>query len=297
MRHLMFCIALLSIPVFAQDEFGPPVSKDDPLQIKTLKPLPTGVILIPGAVPSASDTRTPLPEGGDIRKNVYQNAYFGMTYAFPEDWREEFKGPPPSDNGAYVLANLTTSRASILITAQDEFFAIRKVNVPAYYKIDSEPAEVKIANATFSTYSYSAPVAGLHWYVFSTSIRCHAVQFVFTSQDTALLDSLVENLKQIALHGDDVPRCVPNYAPVSRVEPVLPDNKFNPIPARIIIGKNGKVRHVHVLSAFPAQAQAITDALLQWRFKPADEEIETGVLFGSSQMQRRDAAVTAAAND
>lgn len=295
MRYLMFCFALLSIPVFGQDDFAPAPSKDDPLQIKTLKPLPTGVILIPGAVPSASDSRTPLPEGGDIRKNVYQNAYFGMTYGFPEAWREEFKGPPPSDNGAYVLANLTTSRASILITAQDEFFAIRKVNVPAYYKIDSEPAEVKIGSATFSTYSYSAPVAGLHWYVFSTSIRCHAVQFVFTSQDTALLDGLVENLKQITLRGsEDVPRCVPNYAAVSRVEPVLPDNKFNPIPARIIIGKNGKVRHVHVLSAFPAQAQAVTDALLQWRFKPADEEVETGVLFGSSQMQKRDAAVTAA---
>src|SRR5256885_12036198 len=240
MRHLMFCIALLSVPVLAQDDFAPPVSKDDPLQIKTVKPLPTGVILIPGAVPSASDSRTPLPEGGDIRKNVYQTPYFGMTYAFPEAWREEFKGPPPSDNGAYVLANLTTSRASILITAQDEFFASRKVNVPAYYKIDSEPAEVKIGNGTFSTYSYSAPVAGLHWYLFSTSIRCHAVQFVFTSQDTALLDGLVENLKQIALRGgEDVPRCVPDYAPVSRVEAVLPDNKFNPIPARIIIGKNG----------------------------------------------------------
>jgi len=157
---------------------------------------------------------------------------------------------------------------------------------------------VKIGNATFSTYSYSSPVAGLHWYVYATTIRCHAVQFVFTSQDTALLDGLVENLKQITLHGsEDVPRCVPNYAPLYRVEPALSDNKFNPIPARIIIGKNGKVRHAHVLSAFAAQAQIVTDALLQWRFKAADEEIETGVLFGSTQTQKREGAVATVAND
>jgi hypothetical protein len=39
---------------------------------------------------------------------------------------------------------------------------------------------------------------------------------------------------------------------------------------------------VHVLSAFPDQAKSITDAVLQWRFKPRDREVETGVLFGGS---------------
>ena len=292
---LLIFVSLLAVQAFAQGDFAPPPPKDDPLQIQTLKPLPTGVILIPGAVPSASDSRTPLPESGDIRKNVYDNPYFGMKYAFPEAWKEEFKGPPPSDSGAYVLANLATSKASILITAQDDFFALKppsKVELPSYYKFDSEPADVKIGNATFSTYSYSSPVAGLHWYVYATESRCHMVQFVFTSQDTKLLDSLVENLKAIDLRtADDTPRCVANYVRpenvVFKVDPVLNDTKFNPIPARIIIGKNGKVRHVHLLSAFASQAQVVTDALMQWRFKPAEAEIETGVLFGSDKSRKR----------
>ena len=33
---------------------------------------------------------------------------------------------------------------------------------------------------------------------------------------------------------------------------------------RIIIGRNGKVRHVHVISAFASQAQTVTDAMMQW---------------------------------
>lgn len=276
-------LLFVAVSAYAQGDFAPPPSKNDPL--------PAGVILIPGAIPSASDSRTPVPESGNIHKNMYRNDYFGMRYEFPEAWRQEFSGPPPSDTGAYVLANLTASRASILVTAQDAFFALTKGGLPSYYKLDTEPADVKIGDTTFTWYSYSSPVAGLHWYVYSTKIRCHSVQFVFTSQDTKLIDQLVENLKQISLSAsEDVPRCVADYAKdnaISKPDPVLTDNKFNPIPVRIIIGKNGKVRHVHILSAFSEQAQIVTDALMQWRFKPADTEIETGILFGSASSRKR----------
>jgi hypothetical protein len=54
---------------------------------------------------------------------------------------------------------------------------------------------------------------------------------------------------------------------------------------RIIIGKDGKVKHIHFLNAFPDQAKAISAALSQWKFKrymhegqPA--EVETGIMFG-----------------
>jgi hypothetical protein len=54
---------------------------------------------------------------------------------------------------------------------------------------------------------------------------------------------------------------------------------------RIIVDKEGKVKHIHFLSAFPDQAKAISDALKQWKFKrymrggqPA--EVETGIMFG-----------------
>lgn len=59
------------------------------------------------------------------------------------------------------------------------------------------------------------------------------------------------------------------------------------MPVRIIIDRKGRVKHVHVLNAFHEQGRAITDALMQWTFKPfihngKPVEVETGVLFGSS---------------
>jgi hypothetical protein len=54
---------------------------------------------------------------------------------------------------------------------------------------------------------------------------------------------------------------------------------------RVIIDKEGRVKHIHFLSAFPDQAKAISDALEQWRFKPylragKPVEVETGLMFG-----------------
>jgi outer membrane biosynthesis protein TonB len=54
---------------------------------------------------------------------------------------------------------------------------------------------------------------------------------------------------------------------------------------RIIIDRQGRVRHIHFLRAFPDQAKSITDAVMQWRFKPHLEggrpvEVETGIMFG-----------------
>jgi Gram-negative bacterial TonB protein C-terminal len=69
----------------------------------------------------------------------------------------------------------------------------------------------------------------------------------------------------------------------------------NRLQSRIVIDKYGKVKHVHVISAFPDQAKAITDALLQWEFRPYkrnDEpvEVETGIMFGKAPMPWKTAA-------
>ena len=65
--------------------------------------------------------------------------------------------------------------------------------------------------------------------------------------------------------------CIKDYANdenvITRVEPVFSEHRFNPVPVRIIIDKDGKVKHIHFLSAFPDQAKAISDALKQWQFK------------------------------
>ncbi len=281
--------------------------------------IPPDVIIVKGAEASASDRKTPLPETGTTGKEWYENQYFRLSYPIPADWSEKFKGPPPSDSGSYVLTQLRPTaafkgpnKATILVTAQDLFFSIApprnaleliqkaSEHLPAYYKVEHPPAAVRIGNHSFARFDYMSPAAELHWSVLATEIRCHAVQFVFTSRDTRVLEGLVQNMEKMkvpetgpASHSgeDDFPTCIRDYARgenlTYKVDPVLTDRKFNPIPVRIIIGKNGRVKHIHLLSAFPEQASTIIDALLQWRFKPylqngEPAEVETGIMFGSS---------------
>ena len=282
------------------------------------KKLPTGVLLVKGAWSSASDSVTPLPEGGRVADNLYSNSYFGLTYTLSPDWTEKYTGPPPSDSGYYVLAQIRpadtfkgTIRGSILIAAQDLFFTLTpaknalelinnsKDSLSADYKVEQPPTVVRIANHSFVRFDYGSPVAELHWHVLATQIRCHMVQFVFTSRDTKLIESLIQEMDKMNLPdeagpisgrgGSDFPVCVKDYARdenvMEKVDPVFAERRFNPVPVRIIIDKEGKVKHIHFLSAFPDQAKAIADALSQWRLKPylrdgKPVEVETGIMFG-----------------
>jgi hypothetical protein len=290
--------------------------------------LPKNVILVKGAVASASDSSIPLPESGSVSEKIYVNRYFGFSYPLPTDWRQKYAGPPPSDSGYYVLAQIEPTKAfkgpnhgSILISAQDMFFTLAPVrNMPelvkfkkdrlnADYKIERQPDVVKIAGRPFIRMDYMSPVAELHWYVLSTEIRCHTVEFMLTSRDTEMLEALVQSIDKMQPaeqaggmeenHKDPV--CVKNYASgdniLQRVEPVFAARRFNPVPVRLIIDRYGKVKHVHVLSAFPDQTKAIMDALLQWEFRPykvngEPVEVETGIMFGSAPQQQRKASVS-----
>jgi hypothetical protein len=293
--------------------------------------VPAGVILVKGAWASASDSVTPLPEGGSVANDTFTDPYFGITYTPPTNWTEKHKGPPPSDSGRYVLAIIAPSatyegpsRASILITAQDMFFTplpvsnaqelIRytKDNLQADYQVELKPTETKIGGRPFTFFAYWSPVAELHWYVVATQIRCHSVEFVLTSRDTKLLQNLIVDMEKIKLPaeasptggmgGGDFPVCIKDYARdqnvIERVDPVFSEHRFNAAPVRIIIDKKGKVKHIHFLSAFPEQAKAVSDALAQWKFRPylrdgQPVEVETGILFG--QQPRRPATTKFAA--
>jgi hypothetical protein len=282
--------------------------------------VPTGVILVKGAWSSASDSTTPVPEGGTVLHNVYTNDYFGMSYDIPMDWTELYKGPPPSDSGRYVLAQLSPSetfkgpsRGTVLISAQDMFFAPQAAtnavdlvkdsrdHLQSDYKVEIQPSATKVGDHPFTFFAYWSPVAQLHWYVLATEIRCHAIEIVLSSQDTKLLERLVADLDRMKLPaeanpnsgtgGEQFPACVKDYASdeniLTRTEPVFSQHRFNAVPVRIIIDKAGAVKHVHFLSAFPDQVKAITDALHQWKFKPyvrdgKPAEVETGILFGTS---------------
>jgi len=284
--------------------------------------VPAGVILVKGAWASASDSVTPLPEGGSVTNNAFDDQYFGMTYTLPPDWIEKHKGPPPSDSGRYVLAQITPAptykgpaRGSILITAQDMFFtplpaanALELINytkstLQADYKVELKPTETRIAGHSFTFFGYWSPVAELHWYVVATQIRCHTVELVLTSRDTKLLQSLILDMDKMKLPeeagsttgmgGGAAPVCIKDYARednvIERVDPVFTERRFNPVPVRIIIDKKGKVKHIHFLSAFPEQAKAISAALGQWKFRPylrngQPVEVETGIMFGRAPL-------------
>ena len=309
MRRTFLLLALLAGPLFAQLETAPP--KGEPLVY------PKDTILVKGAEPSASDAKTPLPEGGRFANDAYKNEYFGMAYALPRGLKQPFAGPPPSDSGSYVLAQLqpveqtkAADKSSMLITAQDLFFAVaapknamgvvsyKRDVLPSYYDVERPPEERKIGGRTFARFDYVSRVAGLHWFVLATEVRCHAVQFVVTGRDTKAMEALVDGLGAMKL-GGDAPACVRDYAKganvLYKVEPVLTEHKFNRIPLRIIIDTKGRVKHIHFLAAFPQQAQIITDALLQWRLKPyfvngEPAEVETGLVFGGTPAGARVAA-------
>lgn len=282
------------------------------------KKLPTGVILVKGAWSSASDSTTPVPEGGRVVGNSYTNDYFGLTYPFTAAWEQKYAGPPPSDSGYYVLAQIRpsetstgSSRATILIAAQDMFFnrvpaatAMELINfskdhLSEDYAVEQAPTQVQIANHSFVRFDYVSPVANLHWQVLATEIRCHTVQFIFTSSDGALIESLIQQMSAMTLPkeagltsgtgGGNVPTCIKDYASgdnlIERDDPIFTERTFNPVPVRIVIDKEGRVKHIHFLSAFPSQAKVISDALARWRFHPylrdgQPVEVETGIMFG-----------------
>ena len=309
-----FSLVLLA-PILTR---GAPQDGGDFSRNPQAKPLPTSTLLVKGAWASASDSVTPLPEGGRVVDNAYTNKYFALRYPLAPGWTQKYYGPPPADSGYYVLAQIApadtskgTARGSVLIAAQDLFFtqapAANAFELSNYgeeklqpdYKVERPLVPVSIANHSFVRFDYFSPVAGLHWYVLATQIRCHMVQFVFTSGDAKLMESLIQDMNRMKLPaeaspilgtgGDDVPVCIKDYARaenmIERVDPVFAERRFNPIPVRIIIDKEGKVKHIHFLSAFPDEAKSITDAVLQWRFKPylrdsQPLEVETGIMFG-----------------
>jgi hypothetical protein len=313
--YVAACALLTSTPVWGQAAPATASSGPDKSEVAAGN-VPEGVILVKGAWWSASDSVTPLPETGKITDNVYRNDYFGINWILPKGWTQKYEGPPPSDLGRYVLANIVPSdsytgpsRGSVLITADDLFFTslpvtrgedlidYSKDNLPQVYKVERKPTQLTIGGRSFRSFAYWSPATDLHWYVFSTQIRCHAVEIVVSSSDTKLIQDLIQDLNTVSFlpadasaDGDSVPVCVKDYATAEnvtdRVNPVFTERRYNAIPVRIVIGKDGRVKHIHLISAFPDQAKAITDALNRWTFKPylkngQPVEVETGVQFGT----------------
>ena len=277
--------------------------------------VPKNTLIVKGAWSSASDSVTPLPEGAALTGNIFTDRYFGITYPLPPDWVERFTPPPPSDTGSYVLAQIGRSdsykgeaRGSIQFSAQDMFFTpvpavtarqlvnYSKDHLAEYYQVELKPAQTTIAGRPFTFFAYGSSAAELHWYVLATSIRCHTVEIILMNHDPKVLEELVKDVNEkiklpaeTGASGGSVPLCIKDYASgdnvLERVEPVLTQNRYNAIPVRIVIDTEGRVKHIHFLSAFPEQEKIIGDALRQWKFRPYEREgrrleVETGIMFG-----------------
>lgn len=329
---LAFLLATVfeSSPARAQP---PPNSGGISNQTGPLAKVPPNTLIVKGAWTSSSDSVTPDPEGGTLNGDLYTNTYFGLDFTLPVNWTRLYDGPPPSDSGYYSLLQLIPAQTargvsgSVLIAAQDLFFTpsgarnteqligFVRDHLLADYRVEREPAPIQFAGRHFLRFDYVAPVAGLHWRVLAIQIRCHVLQFVFTSRDPKLLEALIEQAGRMKLppeagltssSGGTFPECVPAYARdaniLERVEPVFTERRFNPVPVRILIDREGNVKHVHLLSAFPDQSRSLIDALQRWRFKPllrngVPVEIETGIEFGSVQHSNMPQAGAAAQRD
>jgi hypothetical protein len=257
-----------------------------------------------GAVPLA----VPAPEGGAIANGRYSNRYFDLSYPLLEGWTEELAGPEPSQTGYYVLSSIAPTGeldATMLIAAQDMFFerkhhsdaaaeasdfreSIARIDGMA---IDQQPAQLNIGGRTMQRVDFSG--VGLYRARFVTEIRCHFVSFNLTARSPERLADLTGTLEHLS-HAEgekaatSVPLCIKDFADaenvLQRVDPEPADPKFTPIPVRIIIDREGAVKHVHVIYGSPKQRRNVEEALRQWKFKPPrvngeSVEVETGLTF------------------
>lgn len=247
------------------------------------------------------NTRYPVPESGHISRGAYHNQYLGFVYPLPANWVEDLKGPPPSTTGYYSLAALKprdSLAATLLIAAQDNFFAKPRVNSATDFlgqmqrqfdpALSAEPpVQLTIAGQPFARLDYAG--AGLRHVVLATQIRCHTLIFSITSASPQQIESVVASLNKMTFTGADSrwPICIQEYAAaahiIRRVEPAPAGQPFSTIPTRIIIGANGRVEHVHAIGGSPEQAKSIQDALSQWEFRPyllngRGVAVETGLI-------------------
>jgi hypothetical protein len=157
--------------------------------------------------------------------------------------------------------------------------------------IDRPPSELWIAGRTFSRVDFSG--VGLFRSTLTTKIRCHFVSFNLTANSPELLTALLRSLDNLGPASDKDsgridPTCIGNYADaehlLSKVDPAAVAPSFIPIPVRIVVGRDGSVKHVHVIRGTSGQRETIERALALWRLKPHEingrtNEIETGLLI------------------
>jgi hypothetical protein len=254
----------------------------------------------PGAI--AADPADFDPEQGAVVDDAYLNPYFGMRYPLPAGWKPGLQPARPSYGGYYVLSTPVPpkdTKATILIAAQDNFFADRPIGEAkatladlAHSIQEGATAEAEISSTTIAGHTFARlniEAIPLSRVVFATDIRCHTVIFTFTSANRDRLAQLAAGLGRLSLSSPSTaPVCVRDYVTPQtvrrRAEPIMAGPQFVKVPVRIVIGSDGKVQYIHVIRADPAQRQSIADALAQWEFESYRTDgraaaVETGLTF------------------
>lgn len=248
------------------------------------------------------------PETGKIVDGTYQNSYFGLTLPLPPGYGAGLEPARPSNNGYYVLSTpkqqTGTAAGTILIAAQDDFFAFKPLANAMELAGDLQrsaakddgveagaPEQVTIGGHPFARIKLTGKI--LSRLVLATDLRCHILSITLAATDPAKLDELAAGFAQLKLPPDrdtSAPVCVKDYAGADvvlhRVDPQITAQRFVKIPVRVIIGPDGKIRHIHVIRASDADRQSIEAALAQWEFKPYQIDgqnvaVETGISFES----------------
>jgi hypothetical protein len=242
----------------------------------------------------AADPWSANPEDGTLVDGVCTNPYFMLRYPSPPGWKPGPQPAPPSYTGYYVLSTPAPAedmKATILIAAQDAFFAGKSVddamgmaknlahNVSETDRAALQPSIATIAGNSFVRLELKDSLFSR--IVLVTDIRCHVLIFTFTAAEPETLENLAQSLDHVSLESDapassptgaSFPACVKGYAAaeniLSKVDPVLVGPRFLTVPVRIIIGTDGRIKHTHVICAFPEQQKSIEDAMAQWAFKP-----------------------------
>lgn len=243
----------------------------------------------------AADSESANPEQGKVIDGSYDNGYFGLRYTLPAGWQSGLQPAPPSAGGYYVLLTPTPppgAHATILIAAQDTFFANPPVADAGEMTRSLAKNSAAISAANFAGHSFlrvDLPGPSLSRIVFATDIRCHVVIFSFSGIDAGRLTQLVQSLSHLSLEQiPSAPDCIKDYATgetvLHKVEPAPAGPEFVKVPARVIIGADGRIEHIHVVRASAAQRKSIEDALPGWRFEPylrsgKPAPVETGLTF------------------
>jgi hypothetical protein len=242
---------------------------------------------------SAATVPMPNPDDATVADGVFRSRYFDLSYPLPSGWMEGLAGPDASGSGYYVLGTFVPAgelSGTIVVAAQDIFFATAPLEDAMAMADEFGRSMVRVDGMQIDR----PPVFRS---TFITKLRCHFLSFNLTAKSPEFLSALAHSLNNLGPAEDTQatkidPVCISGYANadhlLTRIDPPPISPSFTSIPVRIVIARDGSVKHVHVIHATAAQRDGIETALSGWKLRPLNAngvatEIETGVVINFTQ--------------